>query len=531
MSPNAADWATTDHNFEWLSLIMKGLEQHHHTGTDAMLFPGANPGDPTNPTLPTLTTSAVGGIMTPGTTVGVRLSYTDGSGLETDASPEQDVSMPTAILPPSAPTQVGTPTPLSSALGGGTYIYALTKTNGTGETTISDTLPIQVFYDQTYSVQIQFNAISTYTDGTTGINIYRSAGQSAAFQLVGQITTTSQTTFTDTNTISPGNQNVVPPATSTFNATYKVHIDWAALTFPDDAAFINVFVTRQAGIWGTNCLLSQLPITILTPPTEIDYLGNEALGVGTPSNGSRMVNSPPKIDLSTESNLGTIDLDFNGHQAKNLVLDNTTSALTTNGIIYYDTSIKNVRARINGAWVSWGTTTASAYTHPSQESGGHIAANIPHSASSGVSLKTILDRIADSTTGAAKQVVTVVQATPSTTAPVTASTSPVTVPEMSVTFTPKFNNQWGEINAWLVLSGDTSGMVVNYAWSYVLGGGSPTTTSPRVATLVGQYVTGMISDLYQFPTGTTTITLQWWVNTGTVTNTGLSRGLTIKGLF
>lgn len=536
MGPNADDWAVTDRNFEALSLILKQLENHHHTGTASFNFPGANPGDPTNPTLPTLTYVSSGGIMTPGQSVGVKLSYTDANGLETDSSSEQDLLLPAAVTAPLAPTQTAM-TPASTALTGGTYIYALTKAKAGGETTISDVLPVSVPYDQTYSITLGFDAISTYTDGTTGLNVYRSNGQNAAFQLVGQISSTSAVTFVDTNTIAPGNQNVQPPSASSFNATYKVNIDFSAITFPSDAKYINVYVTRQAGIWGTSCLLEQ--IDLVTTPTDIDYLGSEALAPGRPKSGSELVTSPPKIDLANESNIGAIDLDFNNKQAKRFVVQNNagvpTGVTPVPGTIYYDTTAHTLRAYhgtpTNG-WVSWGTSTASAYTHPAREAGGHSSANIFHQTSGAVTLKDILDRIADATTGAKKQVTQVVVAAPTTTGSILTSTTPVTVADLSVTFTPEFNNQWGEIIGYITFQGDTPGMVIAYTTATTIGGVT-TSAAARVCqiSLVNQYMTVELRDLHQFPTGTTTVEVQWWVSGGQATAFGTSRGLSVKTVY
>lgn len=364
-SPEARDWAAVDRNPEIISLILKAFEQHAHTGTAGIAYPGY---DPTTPIAPELTEHSTGGVIAPGTTVGVRLSYVDNRGLETDASSEEVITLSPSAARPLTPQLVSKQI-LANALPGGTYIYAVTKRKGSGETPLSDVLPVEIAYDNTYSVTISFDPISSYTDGTDSINIYRSTGLSSSFQLLTTITTVGTTEFTDTNTIPPQNANVQPPTNNTFAADRKVRIDWTAITHPVNATRLRVYVTQQAGLWSEDHLLSEVDLTG-TPANYIDYLGSESLGSGWPLNSTQIISAPPKIDLGAETtgapNL-TADMDFNGFKAKEMVLG--TTSLSTNGAIWYDSVSQNFKGYMNGAQVvlSPQTVTRNNILNPSFE--------------------------------------------------------------------------------------------------------------------------------------------------------------------
>lgn len=307
--------------------------------------------DSGNPTLPTLSEQTTGGILSPGTTVGVRLSYIDTRGLETDASSEQVITLAPSAARPLTPQLVSKQI-ATGALSGGTYVYAITKRKGSGETLMSDVLPVEIPYDNTYSVTLSFNSISSYSDGTDAINIYRSTGLASSFQLVTTITTSGTTQFTDTNVIPPQNVNVQPPTNSTFDAARKVRISWAAITHPANARYLRVYITQQAGLWSEDHLLNEIDLTT-GASNYIDYLGSESLRSGWPLNTTQVISTPPKINLGTETtgapNL-TADMDFNGFKAYEMVLGNT--SLNTNGSIWYDSVNNLFKGYANGAQVT-----------------------------------------------------------------------------------------------------------------------------------------------------------------------------------
>lgn len=320
------------------------------TGTAHASTSTLNNVDSGNPTLPTLTELTTGGVLTPGTTVGVRLAYKDSAGLETDASSEVVHTLSPAASRPLAPVFVSQQI-ATNALPGGTYIYAMTKRKGSGETVISDVLPVTIPYDNTYSVSLSFDAISSYTDGTTSLNIYRSTGLNSAFQLLTTVTTAGQTTFTDTNTIAPENTNVQPPLNNTFDANKKIRIDWSNIIHPTNANYLRVYVTNQAGLWSVDHLLAEIDITT-NSAVYIDYLGSETLTAGWPLNTTQIPSKPPKLNLGTEAVGGfnlTADSDFNGFKAVEMVLGNT--SLSTNGAVWYDTTSHKFKGFANGLQV------------------------------------------------------------------------------------------------------------------------------------------------------------------------------------
>lgn len=368
--PETRDWAVVDRNPEVVALILKAFEQHAHTGVQALRYPGFN-SDPLLVDEPTVTEFTTGGILPPGTTVGVRLAYVDARGLETDATPEKTLTLASAAPRPLTPQFVSI-TGASAGqilLSGGTYIYAITKRKGSGETVISDVLPVDIPYDTTYSVTIKFDAINTYTDGTDGINIYRSAGLSSAFQLVGAVVNASETQFTDTNNIPAQNATIQPPTNNTFDAAKKVRIDWANIDHPTNASKLRVYITQQSGLWSTDHLLQEVDLTG-APQSFIDYLGSESLRTGWPLNTTQSVGTPPKLNLGTEA-IGapilTEDMDFNGFKALNFVLGSTSAS--QNGGMWYDASTHKIKGLVNGAAVDLTpiVTRVNAVRNPSAE--------------------------------------------------------------------------------------------------------------------------------------------------------------------
>lgn len=632
MSPEAQDWAATDHNFEFLSLILKALEQHKHTAVAGINYPGfytplsapivspqGTPGGATysyyivargtiykesptgstaigNPTLtgsnfnritwtavagatgydliritggatqgviasnlsagtvqfddtgvaataytstrqPALSEISSGGLLPSGGTVSVRLAYINSANLETEASPENIISLSPTVERPLTPQLVSTQT-AASALPGGTYIYALTKKKGSGETVISDVLAVGIPYDTTFSTTISFDAINTYTDGTTALNVYRASGLSSAFQLVTTITSTSQTQFTDTNTIAPANVNIQPPAVTTFDASKKVRINWAALEpHPSDARNLRVYLSQQSGIWSRDHLLSEIDLTDGTPPTFLDYLGSETLLPGWPKEASQIPTSAPKINLGTEATgapILTANMDFAGFQGLNLRLENKAGqpASPQNGFIYYDTSTSNVRAYINGVWTNWGTTSVTSYSHPAEEAGGHIAANIKHTTGSAVTAKTVLDYIVDGSTGIRKQVAKMTKVVGVSEVSIT-DTSAVLLPDMvSPAIAPDFVAQWLRVvfSGHFVIANQFATMTVAIEYD-----GSTIEETIRSSTSSTTNASVPIHIEYNVQLATTSepkvIRVLWWVTGGSVTAVGTRRSLVTEVVF
>lgn len=324
----------------------------HWIGT-AYASASLNPGTNQNSLLPSVLEQSTGGVLTPGASVGVRLSYLNGTGLETAGSGEVVLTLSGATSRPLTPVLVST-AQLAGAVPGGTYVYAITKVKGTGETPVSDVLKVALPYDNTYSVQIQFDSISSYpvTEGVTSLNIYRSSGLASGFQLVTTITNTAATTFTDTNSIPPGNVGIQPPVNNTFDASRSVRIDWSNITHPVGAHTLRVYLTRQAGLWSTDHLLTEVDLTS-APANYITYLGSETLGTGWPLNNSEIVDAPPKVNLGTEATGGlnlTADSNFNGYKANSMVLGGISQSIE--GALWYDPTGKVYKGFANSQSVT-----------------------------------------------------------------------------------------------------------------------------------------------------------------------------------
>lgn len=293
-----------------------------------------------------LVESASGGVLPPGANVAFRLAYVNALGLETDASPE-NAKLISPAAPPPGPPAVALGSISTPGLGGGTYVYAITLKKGSGETTISSVNSVSVPYDNTYTVNVTFAAAI----GSDSVNVYRAIGLNQPFQLLATLAA-GVTTYADNGVVPPANVNVQPPTVNTYDANKKIRIDWSSiLPHPASAQKLRVYVTQQAGLWSTAHLLSEIDLTT-TPPTYLDYLGNETLQTGWPLNISQIPSAPGKLNLSTEATGGfnlTADGNFNSNKALNMVLG--TNSVNTNGAVWYDSTTHKVKAYANGAQV------------------------------------------------------------------------------------------------------------------------------------------------------------------------------------
>lgn len=536
MSPAARDWAATDGNYEVLSLLLKAIEQHSHTGATGLLAPGYDPDNPSDPPKFALETNLTGGVLAPGASVSARLSYVDARGLETDSTGELAIETQEATAPPLSPI-LQSITPAAPGLAGGSYVYALTKRKGTGETTISDVLVVSIPYDTSYSVTLTFDSIAQHDaeEGITAMNIYRSNGLNSPFQLVESVENPGQNIITDNNTIGGENVNIQPPTSSTYDATRSVRILFdGLLPYPAAAKFLRVYVSQTPNLWGDQTLLKEIDLSG-TPPEYVDYIGNETLLPGYPRYVSQIPDAAPKINLATDAiGVPVIDgnVDFSGFQAQNLRLHNNAGApaTPTNGYIYYDTSTNNVRAYINGGWVNWGVTAGTGYVHPVSETGGHPAGNISYG---GSNVALILERFADPITGARFAIQGRVRAPGVTLNPTGSNTARNTlnfVPEMSFgSGSPSFNNQWIDVVFNGTFKLNTLGAVLNLCFEVNAVAQSPFSVTAASA---DQLFTVTLDDSFQIPTGAGyTIKVLWWVSTGIVTAVGNSRRLIGKWVF
>lgn len=557
-SPEAQDWSTVDGNWETVSKILRYFEQHTHNGADTLQYPGYDPLDIPNPTPPVLT-EGTDGFLTPGTVVGVVLSYVDGNGLETQGCPELAIELSAATDRPLTPefdpdTGLTAPGVGENGLAGGTYLYGITKVKGSGETEISDLLPVDIPYDANYNVTITFESIDSYDlgEGVEALNIYRSEGLDSAFTLVDQITIGTDTDYTDTGTYDVSLVGVQPPQTSTFDSTKSVLIDWSDIDtagIPADATKLRVYVTQETHLWGDTHLLAEIDLATYTGPpdsTSIVYTGSEALGAGWPRATSQIPSSSSKINLSTETTGGlnlNADSDFQGYRANNLRLGLSPTVTKTAGMLWYDSAAQALILRGTSADITV-ASISGVYTHPAESSGGHIAANIPYSAGSGTSAKTIFDYT--TAAGARKQVQEIDQYIPSTSGVSTTSTSYVYcsngyVDLMVVELTPKFNNQVALIN-WDGVFAINYGVSTAYAdfdIEVTATGGSPTSWTQSAwarrfpAPYSGASFTAQGSLVWSMPSTSYTyyFLLRWRTTTGVLSALTNQRQITAVGAY
>lgn len=442
-TPEARDWAVTDSNIDVISRLLKAFEQHAHTGVQPLKYPGYNESDISAPTLATLTEASTGGVLSPGSDIGVRLSYVHDNGLETEASPEKTLTLSAAAARALTPQLTSGPTAEPDGIPGGSYIYGITKVKGSGETPISDLLPVEIPYDQTYKLTLTYDAISTYTDGTEKLNIYRSEGMDSAFYLVAQVSDTSATTFEDLNEYV--DTTVSPPTANTFDAIRSVTIDWSAITHPDDAKTLRVYVTQQNHLWGSNHILQQIDLVTGPVPTSYVYTGTEVLSNGWPKDSTQLASAPPKINLNAEvtgSLIYDANYDAKGFYTRNFNVGPSPNITKTDGMIWYDPET-GFMGYADGGDISLGNPDET-YVHPPESSGGHIAANIKHHASSSNTAKDVLDYISDPSTGARKQVSQIQQADgfSGQYTHISGVNNYENVPDLALTVTPDFQYQY-----------------------------------------------------------------------------------------
>lgn len=395
--PEVKNWVSTDGNWQLNSLLFKKFELHKHNASTPMRYPGYNILNPATPATPLLTLSTTGGFIAAGTNIGIRGSYVDQYGLETEAWPEISLLTPPVVARPNAPAaSAPTSTPVPGALPGGTYIYAITKRMNTGESALSDVTVVDVPFDKTsttsYTVPLAFDPIGSYSDGTDSILIYRTTGFDSNFVLLKAILATpgsggalqnGVTTYTDGGVIQDLTHQ--PPQASEFGKQNKVNINWNNINFPSTAFRFRIYLTQQLGVWGNNHLLQDyLLVNPSTPvPNSLDYLGTENLTAGYPLDFTQIPYGAPLINLTSEAvgaPIYTQAADTKGWQTYNFVFPDQNHSTPLFGNAYVDSSVGQLKIALSTpGGVGVYTTLAgvgSGYAHPTVESGGHPASRI-----------------------------------------------------------------------------------------------------------------------------------------------------------
>lgn len=560
--PEAKNWAVTDYNPEISSKIMYALSGHRHTGATPINYPGYNYATPATPitvTLKEVAQATPGGVLAPGTTVGVRFSYIDAFGLETDASPEQILTMSSVIAAAAAPsTGPVVSTPVPNAITGGTYVYGITKGKGAGETELSPISIIEVPFNSSanssYTIPITFDPIADYSDGTDKLFIYRAAGLGSTFQLIKTYTDPGAlgTPITITDAGAVENAAKSPPGASTFDRNKLLNINASALVHPAEARSLRLYITQTPGVYGTNHLLETVDLTTPTGPNpstpiknEFNYLGTEAFQPEYPKEFSQLPQSPGKLNLKTEAYgapILTDVMDFASYRANRFVLPlGLANAASTPGAVYYDSSTSSVKFNLNGSWTTLATPTGS-FSHSTDEPGGHSAKRIYHSDNAGGTTAYTLFSTFATPVPAGRQYRKVVQpiyrsplATPNV---ATTSATFSDLVALSQTVTPEFAGQWLEIiftGDVIVNPGGASSAHTSFQFEIGAGGLSPDAIAESYRTVSAPATPLHVPIQLYFATPiskpVTTLKVSWLTSAGTSTSLGQRRQLYAKLLF
>lgn len=569
--PETKNWAVLYDNPQQIALMLKSLEQHHHNWATPMNYPGYNYATPATPTQGNLTLNETAGSVSAGTSVGVRFSFLDNLGLETQASPEITLSLPATAARPDTPTAgPAAATPVPGALTGGTYVYAITKALGAGETDISNVVQVTVPFNATstssYTVPVvlaqtvaQYNAI----DGTDSINFYRSTGYDASFVQLGTFTLADDpdaTTFIDDNTVAANTQ---PPQSPTFASNNSIGIDWSNLAQPTAATRFRVYITQQPGVYGSSSLLQDYPMNNpATPlPTNYSYMGTETLIADFPKEFSQGIGSPPPVYLPTEAYGAPYysqPANAYGWETYNFVLSDQNNTTPIQGAMYVDRQAMQLKVALATPSTAGGPSTfttfggvGSGYSHPLAESGGHAASHILGSTQGGPT-QDLFNNIFTTPVGNSaavyrKSATTVYKATAT---PTTLQNSTVgvweTMPDMVLSgINPDFPGQWLEVDfmsAMLLYSGGVNGQVVS-TQLYINGVSVTDAYSVDSSTYNASNFIGYATSRIHFATPITrsnnTFQVEWFVSyTGYVQSLGSNiagqgayRSLYVKELF
>lgn len=230
-------WAALDLDRVKLDDLLQALVSHRHTGEDPL-------GDPTD--APGLNAVPTGGHLSADTTFYYRVSFVDKYGLETGAGPEESITTPAAISPPSAPS--ATIESSSGTLAPGTYSYIATYYDAYGgETTPSSLNAVQVTTGTTNRIRLDFG---TLPDGVVGIRVYRSRPGQSQFYFLGNLTSGS---FYDQGQAE--DQTILVNTTNTTNSANAVEVTIPLGFVPPDVASWRIYRASESGGYDGNSLV------------------------------------------------------------------------------------------------------------------------------------------------------------------------------------------------------------------------------------------------------------------------------------
>lgn len=280
-SLSKSGWAALNSDRQVIDSLLNALENHTHSAK-------ARLADPTEG--PTLEATTTGGSLPAGVTAYYSISYVDKWGLETAASPEVGVTMPSQVSAPAAPSLTlyntgGTLTP-------GRYTYVLTAVGMAGETNPSMRAEIVVESGSTSRIEL---ALPELPENAEFFRLYRARpGQPTLHRVLDNVTDTS---ITDDGSIHEDCDLTVPRVNDT-GSTASVTISIGEL--PEGAVSWKIYRTYSPGSYSSASLvhnvvegLSDLDTTVRTD--WVDTGDNISLGV--PRRTSATISGGRPIDF------------------------------------------------------------------------------------------------------------------------------------------------------------------------------------------------------------------------------------------
>lgn len=235
---------------EIIDALLFTLYNHDHRATSNTSFEG-----PTQ--APNLTYATSGGSIPAGLTYYYRISYVDASGNETASSVSSAITTPSVLAPPPV-MAIGTAT-TGGSLAPGTYKYAISYTQGTGQTRATNEFSVVV--PTGTNTNVNTITLDTLPDGADGWKVYRRAPGEQYYYLLKTIAS-GATQYVDNGTDSP-NCTVFRPNTNTTNSSNTITVSIDANDLPLDSSVVawRVYRTRTSEFGESSLLVEQSETT------------------------------------------------------------------------------------------------------------------------------------------------------------------------------------------------------------------------------------------------------------------------------
>jgi hypothetical protein len=254
---------------------------------------------PTQPPVPTVSTT--GGTISSGRTFYYKISFSDSSGNETEASTAVAVSTPDAIVSPATPS-ISTLT-TGGSLVSGVYRYALSYYQDAGGETFATNIASVIVPAGTSTNTITIG-LDTPPADADGWKVYRKAPTEDEYYYLTSIAAggTPPTTWTDTGSVSPDCTKKRPVVNNT-NSSNSITIDIAAADLPLDARAVNwkLYRSSTAGVFGSSSLRATVSETTTESGTDLVTSYTDTGGTtftGSPLSESVVPIPVPQLDAS-----------------------------------------------------------------------------------------------------------------------------------------------------------------------------------------------------------------------------------------